>query len=260
MSKALFAKLGYINTVESSRILTQVLLDTDLNDRDRFRSLMGLKNTSAPLDDELLYDIIEYGFSSGENNIIKNATGMLIGTLARVRIDRVAEQYEQLSESIINAIGKSENKTVALSAAGNMLQTASDKIVETVDDVLASDPDALNRKKSAEALSQIGRTNLDTASFQHLMEKEDNSDTLAQLIRTSATAKDFKSNDQYKQFLVDMADNRAGVLSNRLTALETLEKADFGKDSINKTKIRKMMLNEKDRDISKILKKLYRDK
>jgi len=259
VSRTLFAKLGYIDTAASSRILAQVLLDTDLNERDRFRSLMGLKNTSAPLDDDLMSDILEYGFSSNTNDMIQKATGMLIGTLARERYDRVPEQYEQLSEAIADAIQKPGNKTVALNAAGNMLQTASEEVIETVDDVLVNDPDTLNRKKSAEALSRIGKSSLEAESFQKLIENEENSNTAAQLIRASSTAKNFKSNNKFKQHLVSIAVNRAKVLSNRLAALETLDKADFGKTPANKKKIRKMMLNEKNADVLKMLKELYRE-
>jgi len=259
VSKALFAKLGYIDSAESTQILANVLLNIRLSKTERFRSLMGFKNTSAPLDDDILSDIVEYGlFTRHGNDMIQNATGMLIGALAKERIKRVPKQYEQLSEAIIDAIKTSDNMVVALNAAGNMLETASDEIIETVDDVLKNDSNTLNRMKSAEVLLRIGKTSLDTASFQELMDKEDNSDTIAQLIRSSAIAKDFKSNDKYKEWLIDIADNRAGMQSGRLAALETLEKSNFAKDPSNKKKLRKMMINEKDIEISKMLKKLYR--
>ncbi len=260
VSKALFAKLGYVDSWQSTQILSQVLLNDKLNNTERFRSLMGFKNTSAPLDDDLLNGIIEYGlFSTQGNDMIQNATGMLIGTLARERIERVPEQYEQLSEAIINAINYSRNKVVALNAAGNMLQTASSEVIQTVDNILMNDTDTLNRQKSAEALTRIGKSNLETTSFQQLINKENNSDTVSQLIRASATAKDFKSNNEFKQHLVNIAANRAKVPSNRLAALETLDEADFGKIPDNKKNIRKMMLNEKNADVLKMLKKLYRE-
>jgi len=259
VSRILFANLGALNTAESSNILANIVLDTTLEERDRFRSLMGLKNTSAPLDDDVLDSLISYGLSPAtRNDIMKKATGMLLGTLARERIDRVPEQYEKLSNAIKNAIEDSDNKVVALSAAGNMLSTAPDSIVETVENVMMSDNNALNRRNGAEAIRKIGRTKIDTKKFQDLIQHESNTYTAQALILSSTYAKDFKDNKNFQGYLANIAQNKIEQSSNRVAALKALEKADFTNDESQRRLIRKMMIGEKNVEVIKMLKKLYR--
>jgi len=260
VSKKLFAKLGYIDTAKSTDILSKVTLNVNILEKERFRSLMGLKNTSAPIDVDVLNDIIDYGMSSTNgDDFIKNATGMLIGTIAKERVDRAPEQADYIGGVIIDSINNTQiNKTIAMGAAGNMLQTAPDTLVEAVDEVLLSTDDSRIRAKSANALSRIERSNIETQIFQELLMKEENSGTITQLIKASTSAKDFQSSSEFREVLIKLSDNKTKRTPNRVAALKALEKANFGTTKDEKQILRQMMIGEKDSDISKMLKKLYR--
>jgi len=261
VSKILFARLGALNSATSSNVLASVLLDTDISQRDRFRSLMGLKNTSAPLDDTILEELISYGLSSESNkDQMQKAVGMVIGTLARERIDRVPEQYERLSDAIVDAIENSNDKLVALNAAGNMLQTAPQNVVNAVDEVITNNTDALNRKKSADAIVKMGKTSLSSLEFKTLIDKESSKQTKSSMIMASAKSKDFQHNKKFHNYLLDLAKNRTVYSDSRLAALKALEESDFVENQKNKKTIRKMMINEKDIYILQELKKIYRAK
>ncbi len=259
VSKRLFAKLGYINSVKATEILSQVTLNENINETERFRGLMGLKNTSAPIDEELMHKIIEQGFNPDNgSDFIKNAVGMLIGTLARERVDRVPEQYEKIIDSIIDTMQSQTDKRVSLAAAGNMLSTAPDSVVDVIDDILTTTGEASTRGQSAKALSRIEKSNLEVEVFQNLLEDENNRETKTALIKASASSKDFQSNTNYQTFLIDTAKDRSSASTNRVASLDVLKKTDFGKSKEEKRKIRKMMLGEQDTYVLKRLRELYR--
>jgi hypothetical protein len=259
VSQKLFANLAYIDTVESTDILSRVTMNENIPEKERFRSLMGLKNTSAPVDADLMDSIIEYGFSSSDgDDSMRDATGMLVGTMAKERVDRAPEQANHIAEAIISAIGTDSSKVVSMGAAGNMLQSAPDELVQTVDDVLLSAGDSSTRAKSANALSRMERTEIAIDTFQTLLMDEDNSGTVTQLIKASTVAKDFQSNEKFRAVLVDISNNRSKQKPNRLAALKALEKASYGATEEERQALRKLMIGERDRDISKMLKKLYR--
>lgn len=259
VSKKLFANLGYIDIEASTDILSQITLNIDISEKERFRSLMGLQGTSATMNETLLDELLIYGLSSqSQGDFIQNAAGMIIGTLAKNRIDRSPTQMNKITDAIIDAISTQPDKTVALSAAGNMLETAPERIVNTVDEMLLSTSDSATRALSADALSRIERSNLNTENFKNLFEKESSSSTKKELILASASAKDFKSNSDYKNLLIDMSSNRNDVKSTRVASLSTLEKVGYGSSKNEKGAIRKMMLNEKDIEISTKLRELYR--
>jgi len=106
VSKKLFAKLGYLNSVETTNILSSVTLNQNILEKERFRGLMGLKNTSAPLDDEVLYEILDYGLDSDNSpdTFMQNMTGMIAGGLAKERMERSPEQAEKIINAIINTM------------------------------------------------------------------------------------------------------------------------------------------------------------
>ncbi len=257
VSQVIFANLGYMNRSISTDILADVFLNENLNEKERFRSIMGLKNTSAPMDEEKLDELIDYGLSSS-NDMLKRASGMILGSLAKNRADRVPEQYEKITAAISSAIDNEENKVVPLDAAGNMQQSASDRVLQSVENIFLSQTNALNLQKSAEALARIQRSNLTVSDFQNVFNHEHNSQIQAQIIRSSTVAKDFQSNTNYHDFLQTYTSQKINPKSNRLAALESLEKAGFGDTEEEKQTIRTMMVGEEDRDISKKLRDLYR--
>jgi hypothetical protein len=259
VSRMLFSSLGFIDNFESTNILSEVTLNENILEKERFRGLIALKDTSAPLEENILDEIAEYGLSSQNgDDSIKNAAGMIVGSLARNRVDRAPEQFEYLTDKIIETINTSEIKTVSLTAAGNMLDSAPDRLVKTVDEMILSTSNYKIKKDAAFAISRMQKTTLKVSDFKTLLKNEKNQSTSAKLIKASAVAKDFKSNNEYRNFLITIANNRNRVASNRIAALETLQKAGFGKNSKEKKLIRKMMLNENDSGISSLLKKLYR--
>jgi len=259
VSRVLFASLGYVDTTASSNILSKVFLNEDIDKKERFRSIMGLKNTSAPLDDDILDNLISYGLEQSSDDMLTKASGMLIGTMAKNRVHRVPEQYEKISSAISSAIETQDNKVVALDAAGNMQQYASDAVLESVESVLTSDiTNELNRQKSAEALERIQRSNLSVSDFKRLFNQEKSTIVQSQLLKSSTVAQDFKSNTQYHSFLKTYANKKTNPKINRLATLEALTRAGFGKTDEEKQTIRAMMVGEQDRDISLFLRNLYR--
>jgi len=258
VSKKLFAFLGYVDTAKSSTVLSQVFLNKKIDDRERFRSLMGLKNTSAPIDEDSLDQLISYGLYSDDNDILQRASGMLLGSIAHHREERTPLQYEKISDAIVDAINTTQDKTVALNAAKNMKESASDSIVQSVEDVLLNDTNSLNRKKSAQALLQIKKSNLSVSDFRDIYDKESNSDTKADIIRSSMFAQDFKNSEAYRNFLISIAKRENISKSNKISALEVLDKDDFGQTDKEKLMLRNMMLNSRDRDVSQKMLKMYR--
>jgi hypothetical protein len=250
---------GYLDTEASTRVLAKVTLNENIDETERFRSLMGLKNTSAPMDTELLKDLIDYGLNSDNGeDFLKNAAGMLVGSLAKERASRSPEQVEIINDAILNSIHTHSDKTVAMNAAGNMQDAANSNVVNAIGNVMTSSDDYKARKASAQAIEKLNRTNLTTETFKGLLNKEENSDTKAQLIKASGSAKDFNTNNQFKQELVNLADNREAIKSNRMASLTALDKNGYGTTKDEKAKIRNMMLGEKDNHIATKLKEMYR--
>ncbi|MDQ7047651.1 MAG: hypothetical protein Q9M39_08530 [Sulfurovum sp.] len=258
VSKKLFAKLGYLDSVETVEILGQVTMNGKIIEKERFRGAMGFKNTSAPLDDALLGDMLDYGLSADNNpdDLIKNMTGMITGALAKHRMDRVPEQAERIVDSIIEAMQTKENKTVSLAAAGNLLEQAPDYLVEAVDEVLMNVTDTNMRAKSADALSRLEKSTLSTQNFQELIENENSIMTKTSLINASASSTNFKDNPEFNEVLLGIANK--GYSKNKISALETLKKSSYANTKEEKRVIRKMMIGEQDSKTLKALKALYR--
>ncbi len=258
VSKSLFAELGYINNTKSVKILSEVALNENIKNKERFRGLMGLKNSSAPIEDETLDKILSMGLS-GEGGEIEETMGMLIGALAYQRVDRVPKQYEKINDALLNALSDNQNRSLVLGAIGNMRQSASDEIVQGVEDILSNPQNNRERVEGAEALLQIDRSTLPLSKIEKMVLSEKNSNTASLLIRTTEIAEDSSSNrgEQY-QFLTNIAQEQTRMKSNRIAALETLSRAGYGKTKEEKQKIRQMMLKEKDSDVQKILREIYR--
>ncbi len=258
VSKTLFAFLGYVDTPESSTILSRVLLNENIAHKERFRSLMGLKNTSAKIDDETLERLVDRGLYGRGDTMLERASGMLLGAMAQHRMRRAPGQYEKIEEAIVNAIETSNDKVVALNAAKNMHEAASDRIVQSVENVLRNGDDPVGRKVSAEALAKIGRSDLDTEDFRQLFLHEGNTDVKAQILRSSTVAENFKEDAAYREFLVSVAQGPDNASADRLAALEALETAGYGKTKEQKSIVRRMMVGEKDRSVMRTLLRLYR--
>lgn len=257
-SKLLFATLAYVDTPKSSSILAEVLLNKKIDDKERFRSIMGLKNTSAPLDDETLDTLISYGLSPDDNSMLRRGSGMFLGALAHQRAERVPSQVKKISNAIVDAIHTSDDKVVALNAAANMKESAPETVVKSVEETLMDDPEPLNRQKSAEALQKIKKSNLTTSDFETLYENEKDSATKAAIIRSSVVATDFKNDKTYHSQMIDIATAHAEPASTKIAALEVLGKSGFGKTAEEKKTLRKMMVGVKNEQITRELLKLYR--
>jgi hypothetical protein len=259
VSMNLFAKLGYFDTVQSSKILAEVTLNENINETERFRSLMGLKNTSAPLDDELLDELLAYGLDANNGeDWFKNATGMLMGALAKERVKRAPEQTERINEALLNVLNTQEDKRVVMAAIGNMGEGANEEIIKAVDGVVTSSDDYKARKASAQAIEKLNRTQLSSKSFETLILQEDNSDTKAQLIKASVATKDLSTNKRLTNAYLNLADNSKVIQSNRLASLTALDRSGYGSTKKEKATIRTMMMGEKDPHVMKMLKKIYR--
>lgn len=259
VSMNLFAKLGYLNSVQSSKILAKVTLNENINETQRFRSLMGLKNTSAPLDEALLDEFLAYGLDANNGeDWLKNAAGMLTGALAKERIIRAPEQTERINEALLNVIHTQEDKRVVMAAIGNLGEGANEEVIKAVDDVVTTSDDYKARKASAQAIEKLNRTELDSKSFEKLILKEDNSDTKAQLIKASVATKDLSTNTTLRDEYLHLADSGNVIQSNRLASLMALDKSGYGENKKEKATIRAMMMGEKDPHVMKMLKKIYR--
>lgn len=260
LSKHLFSELGYINNSKSSNILGRVLLNENIDNRDRFRALMGLKNTSAPLDDEVLENILNYALTTPNNqDIIKSGVGAMVGAFAKERRERVPEQFKYIQNRIKEYLNEVNDKSIALMAVANLKESASDEVVRDVENILQNSKSLSNRLNSADAIINIGKkTSLKIKDFKKLYQKENNTFIKAKLIEATSLANDFKDNSSYKNELISIANDRTIDKKIRLSALKVLEKENFGKNPKEKKIIRKMMLGEGDRELSKKLKEMYR--
>lgn len=260
VSLKLFAKLGFLNTIDTSQILGEVVMNDNILERDRFRGVMALKDTSAPLDEQLLSELLSYGLSSENgNDFIKNATGMLSGAFAKERIKRVPAQADSIMDSIVDAVYSQKNKTVALAAAGNLQEVATENVVNAVDDVLLSTKDENNKEKSANALLKIKKSNLSIDNFHTLIKNEKDTDAKISLIGASVVSKGFKKNENYKTFLENTISKKTNNVRIRVVSINTLRKSGFGDKKKQKLFFRKAMLGETNSDIIKALKKAYRN-
>jgi hypothetical protein len=257
VSKRLFANLGYVDTQESANILAEVLLNTDIDTKERFRAVMGLKNTSAPIDDGLLENLISYALEPSDD-LLDRASGMLLGTLARQRSGRVPQQFERIADAIAEAVANESDKTVALNAAANMKESAPESVVENVEDVFLHDLSSSNRLRSARALFEMKKTTLEISDFQEQFENETDTEVQAQVIKSSTVAQDFQNNTSFHTFLKTHAADKKDAKANRMAALYALDKQGYGKNEEEKREIRRMMVGEKDRDIALKLRTLYR--
>ena len=259
VSKKLFSMLGYVDSTVTTNVLGRIVLNDKIAEKERFRAVMAFKNSSAPIDKDTLTDILEYGLSSDNgDDFIQNSLGMLLGTIAKERVNRVSDQAKQIEQSIIDTLQTKENKTISLAAAGNMLGAAPQNLIEAVDSVMLTSEDSYTRAKSANALSRIGKSGVTTKEFSTLIENETNTDAQSELIEASVSADGFNADNEFRTFLVKKAYHRKDASSNRVSALKTLLKTDYGKTQEEKKSIRKMMLGEKNSDIIKLLKTLYR--
>jgi hypothetical protein len=139
-----------------------------------------------------------------------------------------------------------------------MLDAAPRNLIEAVDSVMLTSEDSYTRAKSANALSRIGKSGVTTKEFSTLIENETNTDAQSELIEASVSADGFNADNEFRTFLVKKAYHRKDASSNRVSALKTLLKTDYGKTQEEKKSIRNMMLGEKNSDIIKLLKTLYR--
>lgn len=258
LSKNLFAELGYQDTAQSTDILAKVSLNPEILEKERFRALMGIKNTSAPISSGSLDQLLSIGLNSTDENFINNAMGMLMGTLAKERADRDPEQTQLIGDSIATAIknetGRSE---VTLNAAGNMEQMATKEVVDAVEEkLLHDDPKVVGR--SARVIQKIGKTSLSYSDFEALWSNSPNNSTKKQLIESSSLAVDAKGNENYYGALLKIASNKSTSEEVRLSSLNALGNVGFGSSPEQKTSLRKLMLGERDKDISLKLREMFR--
>jgi len=257
VSMKLFAKLGYLDSVDSTDILSYITLNENIIEKERFRGVMGLKNTSAPLNDELLEKLLDYGLSSDNDDMLQSMTGMIVGALAKERIQRAPKQAERIIDSIIDTMNEKENKTVALAAAGNLQEMAPDNLIEAVDNILMNIDDSDTRAKSANVLSKIQKSTLNTKNFEELISNEKNTMTKTSLINASASSNNFQNNIEFNTVLLEIA-KTSNYSKHKIAAINTLRKTNYGQTKGEKRIIRQMMIGVKDSQTLNALKDLYR--
>jgi|GEM_PF-3690878 len=257
-SLSLFAILGYVDTAQSSTVLGKVLLDEKINDRERFRAMMGLKNTSAPLDDDTLDALISYGLSPDGTGMLQRGAGMFLGALAHQRARRAPSQTGKIGRAVAESIRTGENRAVALNAAANMKDAATPSVIRSVEETLVNDPDPRIRRLGAQALEQIRKSDLTVSTFETLYENEEDAETKAAIIRGSVAAKDFRDDGTCRDFLLNIAAKASAPASNRAAALDVLEKSGYGKTAQEKETLRRMMVGVRNEELLMQMLKLYR--
>lgn len=259
VSMKLYATLSFIDSVESTKILGEVALNENIIEKERFRGVMGLADTTAPLDDDVMAEVLDYGLESDNSpdTTIQNMLGMVSGGLAKARMQRSPDQAETIVTAIIDTINTKDNKIVSLAAAGNLQEMAPPRLVEAVDNTLLSTGDTNTRIESAEALSKLEKSTLSTQKFEMLIAKESNSMAKTALINASASSTDFKNNPKFNATLLDIA-KTTGYSKNKIAAIETLGKSSYATSKEEKAVIRQMMIGEHDSQTLQALKKLYR--
>lgn len=262
LSQNLFAELGYIDTVESVEILSQVALHNGIIEKERFRALMGVKNTSAPMNQGTLSQLLNTGLQAEDEHFINNAMGMLSGALAKQRMRRDPEQANyigaQIAQAIHSGIGITE---VVLQAAGNMEASATEDVVTAIETVLSSGQNDKAIATSAKVLKKIGRSSLSYSEFEQVWSNTDSDIAKSSLIKHSSVAKDVVGNGNYYATLVDIVrDSDTNSDEIRISALTAMSETGYGVSSTQKKQIRQLMLGEYNKDISSLLREMYRKK
>ena len=259
VSKNLFAELGFIDSIESTQILADATLNESLPETERFRALMGLKNTTAPINENILSELVEYGLSAvNSDDFIKTSVGMLTGVFAEQRVERVPEQKEQIQNSIVDAIYNSDFKTIALTASRNMGKSADSIVIDAIDYTLTSSTNSKDIIDSAKAIQTLDKTSLQVEDFENIIENSNSRTVNEAVLKASSSATDFKQNIEFQNKLISISRNKEVDLSNRIASLEALNKANYGETKSEKRNIRKIMLNEHNSEITTILREMYR--
>lgn len=262
LSRMLFAELGFINTEEVINILADVILKSSIPEKERFRALMALKNTTIEIPQDKLDALIQYGLDYQDKaDGFQGTLGMLIGTLAKERLESVPAQVQYINEKITASIMSSlENKHIPLAAAGNMYEAASNETITAIESVLISETNDLFKKESAQSLRKIGKTNISAAEFNDLWNDEKNNFIQDEIIRSSSVAEDAKNNSQYQDSLIDVASKTSNASNIRLAALEALINSGYGKQDDHKSKMKQLIYGETDRNIALKIQEIYRAK
>ncbi|RXF03627.1 HEAT repeat domain-containing protein [Pseudoalteromonas phenolica] len=121
----LLLMIGKNDSPNAHQLLVDVYLDSEIQGKQRFRSLMGLKYAEQPLDPKLVDLVLESAnqTSSGEQQRLSNSAMMVLGIIAKNQSgsefsaymgQRLVEQLKQTSQtsrqvSILAALGNSGN-------------------------------------------------------------------------------------------------------------------------------------------------------
>ncbi|MGB0859097.1 MAG: HEAT repeat domain-containing protein, partial [Pseudoalteromonas spongiae] len=121
----LLLMIGKNDSPNAHQILVDVYLDNEIQGKQRFRSLMGLKYAEQPLDPKLVDLVLESASqtSTGEQRRLSNSAMMVLGVIAKNQAgsefatymgERLVEQLKQTSQtsrqvSILAALGNSGN-------------------------------------------------------------------------------------------------------------------------------------------------------
>lgn len=121
----LLLMIGKNDSPNAHQLLVDVYLDNEIQGKQRFRSLMGLKYAEQPLDPKLVDLVLESASqtSTGEQRRLNNSAMMVLGVIAKNQAgsefatymgERLVEQLKQTSQtsrqvSILAALGNSGN-------------------------------------------------------------------------------------------------------------------------------------------------------
>ncbi len=239
--RSLLLAVGQADTAAAHQLLTDLAVDTELDDQARFRSLQALKYAEHPIAEAELEALFAYAENVelvGDDAEIANTAMLMLGIIARQQSD--SEFGLALSERLMTQLyaTTSEERAAALiTAVGNSGNLA---LVDGVSDFLGRDDTTL-RTRAAEALGRLPSPVAEETLRDHLATERDTGVQVAALQAMGRQAMSDQSVDTVMEFAA--RDREQPV---RRAAIESLaSQADSNPDI--KPRLKQLMKGERDR-------------
>lgn len=247
--------LGVIDNRQTVTILNNAIIDTELSDENRFRALRGLAMTETTLSTQEVDQLTLYLDQAYRKSSLDRSIAMQLGELAAKRLQTDPEQTALIEHYIEQQISDSASygtpDRIAIHAARNMQDSASDRIVDTVVNTLADNNTPDIKAAVAGALAQFSRRSdlvpVISASLENATESQVKANFIHAYTRHGSDSVDFVP--KMKRYVMDR--QQQDVV--REAAVAGILKSGYGKNEAEKKDLKALMINEKDSSIIKAI-------
>jgi len=247
-----------IDNRQTVSILNTVIIDGELAEQDRFRALRGLTMTETSLSPEEVDQLTLYLDQDYRTSELDSSIAMALGELAANRLRTDPEQTALIENAIAQhiemSVSNGEPDQIALNAARNMQEAASDVIVDTVVNTLDSSS-ANVKATAADALAQFSKRSdlVPIINEQLELANTKEPEVLANFI--NAYTKHGSDSIDFAPKMKDYAMNRRQHDTVREAAVNGLLKSGYGKNAEEKNDLKAIIVNEKDPSIIRSISK-----